>query len=233
MINPLNITEKKNMELKKRYKVLYSGVIYDTMYYDIKWDQPFTLHQAIKPAWNIPYPIFGHAFTVRGHVEYHEKDINDTLRIEMLKKMTPGCIQVMDTNSNYDIALFGDISGKLAKKFGCIGAVIDGNTRDLSIIEKDGFPVFCRSAQPDNAYGIWGIKEYQCPISMSGIHGRVTIRPDDYIFGDPDGIIVIPNHLAHYVCQLAEKRVIKEDIIRKRIDETDDIQKLYDEYGSW
>jgi len=221
------------MTLKERYEKLYGGVIYDTMYHDIRYSKPFVLDQGIKPAWNLPCVMFGHAFTCKGHIEYHEEDIDDTMRIKMLKGMTPGCIQVMDTNSNYNIALFGDISAKLAKKFGAVGAVIDGNTRDLSIIESDGFPLFCRGSQPDNAYGIWGIKAFQVPISVAGIHGRVTIEPGDYIFSDRDGVIVIPKYLIYAVCKLAEERVKKENLIRKRIDETDDIQQIYDEFGSW
>lgn len=221
------------MTLKERYEKLYGGVIYDTMHHDIKYSQPYVLDQSIKPAWKMNKPLFGHAFTCTGHMEYHEKDIDDTMRIKMLSKMSPGCIQIMDTNSNYNFALYGDISGKLAKKFGCIGAVIDGNTRDLDILERDRFPIFCRGSQPDDAYGVWGIKAYQTTISMAGIHGRVSIEPNDYIFGDSDGVIVIPQHLADLVCKLAEERAYKENLIRKKIDNTDDIQKLYDEFGRW
>lgn len=224
---------KKNITLKERYEKLYGGVIYDTMKHDIKYPQPFVLHQSIKPAWKMNKPLFGHAFTVCGHIEYREEDMNDTNRIKMLKEMSPGCIQIMDTNGNNDIALFGDISGKLAHKFGCIGAVIDGNTRDLGIIEKDQFPLFCRGSQPDDAYGIWGIKNFQITIAISGIHGRVLINPNDYIFGDQDGVIIIPYEAVEDVCSLAEERVKKENLIRDHIDDTDDIQQLYDALGWW
>lgn len=222
------------MTLKERYEKLYSGVIYDTMYNDIRYPKHFVLHRSIKPAWKINKPLFGHAFTVTGQIENNENDIDDTMRIRMLYKMTPGCIQIIDSHHNYDIALFGDISGKLAKKFGCMGAVIDGCTRDLDIIEKDKFPLFCRGSQPDDAYSKWGIKAYQVPIYIPGICERtVEILPNDYIFGDGDGVIVIPRYLAEDVCRLAEERVKKENAIREKIDSTDNIQKLYDEFGRW
>ena len=219
--------------LKEWYEKLYSGIIYDTMIHDIKWHAPFVLSSKIKPAWNMGKPLFGHAFTVLGHIEYRKEDIDDTKRIKMLYEMTPGCIQIMDTNANYSIALFGDISAKLARKFGCAGAVIDGNTRDLGIIEEDQFPLFCRGSQPDDAYGIWGIKKWQVPIQIDGIHGRVEIMPNDYIFGDKDGVIVIPRDIINDVCELAEKRAEKENVIRKKIDETDNILEIYNEFGAW
>ena len=221
--------------LRERYERLYCGIIYDTICFDIKYPKPFVVDKMIKPAWKLPHNkvLFGHIFTCKGQLVLNDRDIDDTIRIKMFSEFTEGCVQVIDTDGDDTVAHFGDISGKIAKKFGCVGVVVDGNTRDVRIIENDQFPIFCRGAQPVDAYGKWQVVEYQTDITLSGIQGKISVSPDDYIFGDPDGVIVIPNALVEEVCELAEKRLARENMIRERLKDSTDIQKLSDEIGRW
>lgn len=222
-------------KLHDRYKKLYCGVVYDAMCFDIKYSKPFVVHKSIKPAWKIrdEQVLFGHAFTCKGQVVQHKDDIDDTIRIKMFNEFTEGCVQVIDTGHDDSVAHFGDISAKIARKFGCVGAVVDGNTRDLRIIENDQFVVFCRGIQPVDAFGKWQIVQYQCDIKLRGIHGEVVVSPNDYIFGDPDGLIVISKNLVEDVCKLAEKRLEQENLVRERLKNTENIQQLYKEIGRW
>ncbi len=224
-----------SQELQQRFHRLYCGVVYDAMRFDIGYANPFVVDQAIKPAWGLRsnQVLFGHAFTCRGQLVPEEKHIDDTVRIAMFHEFTSGCIQVIDAGGDESVAHFGDISGKIARKFGCEGAVIDGNTRDVRLLEVDRFPVFCRGVQPVDAYGKWQIVEYQVPISLRGIHGRVEVLPNDYIYADADGALVIPRHLADEVCIRAEKRLLRENLVREKLKGADDIQSLYDEIGRW
>jgi 4-hydroxy-4-methyl-2-oxoglutarate aldolase len=93
--------------------------------------------------------------------------------------------------------------------------------------------VFCRGTQPIDAYGRWQIVAYQTPIRLQGADGWVNVQPNDWIFADADGVLVIPEQLASTVCQLAEERVRNEDLVRARLAETDDLQALYNEIGRW
>lgn len=224
-----------SMNLKEKYEKLYCGVIYDAMYFDIKYSKPFVVNKAIKPIWKLldKQVLFGHAFTCKGQLVHHERDIDDTIRIKMFSEFTEGCVQVIDTDEDDTVAHFGDISGKIARKFGCVGVVVDGYTRDVFFLEKDHFPIFCRGVQPVDAYGKWQIVEYQTDITLSGTHGKISVSPNDYIFGDPDGVLVIPNHLVEEICELAEKRLVRENMIRERLNSSTDMQELYDEIGRW
>ena len=132
-----------------------------------------------------------------------------------------------------EVAEFGDISGKIARKFGAVGAVVDAPTRDVKLIEEDGFKLFSAGVQCTDAYGKWQITEFEVPIVMPGIHGLVEIRPGDYIFGDPDGVLVIRKEIVMDVLALAEQRLISENKVRTEIYKTDDIQELYDRVGRW
>lgn len=223
------------MELSQRFAKLYSGVIYDAMRFDLDLATPFVVDEHIKPAWAMPggRVLFGPAFTCRGEPVHHRSDIDDTIRIRMFERFFSGCVQVIDTGGNSAVAHFGDVSGKIARKFGCVGAVIDGFTRDLRILEQDRFPVFCRGAQPIDAFGRWQIVSYQEPISLCGPEGAVPVNPGDYIFGDPDGVQVLPGAQVERICMAAEERLQRENMVRRRLAETDDIQALYDQIGRW
>jgi 4-hydroxy-4-methyl-2-oxoglutarate aldolase len=223
------------MSLGERFSRLYLGVVYDALRFDLNVRAPFVVNRAIKPVYPLAAreTLFGPAFTCRGERVLDPAHIDDTVRIRMFQAFTPGCVQVIDTGTDDSVAHFGDISGKLAKKFGAVGAVVDGYTRDARIIEADRFPVFCRGTQPIDAYGRWQIVEYEREVSLAGPEGAVRVRPGDYLFGDPDGVLVIPSEHVDAACGRAEERLAREDLVRRELLETSDIQALYDRIGRW
>jgi regulator of RNase E activity RraA len=217
----------------EQYQKLYCGVVYDAMTFDLKVENPFMLRKEIKPAWNFEEVLFGSAFTCKGERVLDESHIDDTVRIKMFQKFYPGCVQVISSGGYREVAQFGDISGKIARKFGAVGAVLDAPTRDIKLIREDKFPLFADGIQCTDAYGKWQITEFEVPIVMPGIHGEVEINPGDYIFGDPDGVLIIPKALVHDVLALAQRRLNQEDTVRHEIMATNDIQELYDRVGRW
>ena len=60
----------------------------------------------------------------------------------------------------------------------------------------------------------------------------VTIRPGDYIFGDIDGVIVIPKEVAEEVIRQAAETVEKENEVRTRLLNGSTLQKAYEEIGA-
>ncbi len=223
------------MDLHRRFSRLYLGVVYDAMRFDLRVDGAFVVHREIKPSWPLAPDevLFGQAFTCRGARVLEPDHIDDTIRIRMFRDFTPGSVQVIDTGGDEAVAHFGDISGKLARKFGARGAVIDGYTRDARILHQDRFPVFCRGAQPTDAYGRWQIVAWNEPVLLPGSEGVVRVSPGDYVFGDADGVLVIPHKLGEEVCAPSEARFVREDEVRAELEATDDIQGLYDRIGRW
>jgi len=221
--------------LRDRFSRLYLGVVYDALRFDLNEREPFVVHRAIKPIYPLRAGefVFGPAFTCRGERVLDPAHLDDAVRIRMFQRFTPGCVQVIDAGGDDSVAHFGDISGKLARKFGAVGAVIDGYSRDARIIEEDRFPVFCRGTQPTDAYGRWQIVGYETTVSLAGPEGRVRVAPGDYVYGDPDGVLVIRADRVEEVCRLAEARVGREDLVRRELAETTDIQGLYDRVGRW
>jgi regulator of RNase E activity RraA len=223
------------MDLRDRLSRLYAGVLYDAVRFDLAWRHPFVVHREIRPLWPLgPGGVLcGPAFTCRGERVLEAAALDDTVRIRMFRSFTAGCVQVIDTGGDDSVAHFGDISGKLARRFGAAGAVIDGFTRDARIITEDQFPLFCRGIQPQDAYGRWQIVTYQETIFLSGPEGRVRVAPGDWVFGDADGVLILPAGQIDEICRLAEARSSREETVRRRLLETDDVQALYDEIGRW
>jgi regulator of RNase E activity RraA len=204
--------------------------------FDVKYDKPFVFDRKIQLPWKCKKPMFGHAFTCTGGHIWDLKDMNDEIRIEMFDKFTPGCVQVLDADFEDSVALFGDVSGRIAKKFGAVGAVIDAATRDVGLLEDIDFPVFCKGVNMCSALNIWQIEDYQVTIYPRDIYGDImTIEPNDYIFGDGDGVLCIPKDILEDVLHYAEGRMESENTVRAKIQDASvkDLLQMKKEMVVW
>ena len=73
--------------------------------------------------------------------------------------------------------------------------MIDGLTRDSTKIMEMGFPVFTRGYSPLDSKGRMEVISYGISIRCGG----VLVRPGDIVFGDHDGVVVIPEHVSDEV----------------------------------
>lgn len=110
--------------IAERYKKLYAGVIYDALSFDLKVKKNFLVCQSVKPAWDFEDVLFGPAFTCKGERVLDESHIDDTVRLKMFQKFYDGCVQVISSGGYREVAEFGDISGKIARKFGAVGKAL-------------------------------------------------------------------------------------------------------------
>jgi regulator of RNase E activity RraA len=200
---------------------LYSGVISDVLDFDL----PGAGEHIFNGRW--PFTrinsgcICGPEFACYGELVTKPSQIKDNIRIDMLKDIEHGMVQVVYSppSAQKDIAIYGDISALLAQQAGAIGAVICGPTRDADIIATMDFPVWHRGVAPRDAYGRWQIGSY-----------RVT---GDYIFADGDAVFKIYGKYIHRVLVLAQKRVASEAEIRAELFKGVDPGKLYEDKGRW
>lgn len=212
---------------------LYSGVIYDAIMFDIKDSEPFVLRKEVTKSWDFNNVLFGPAFTCYGTRVISEDNIDDTVRLKMFQAFYDGCVQVIASPTYDKVAMFGDISGKLAKKFGAVGAVVDGPIRDVALLKDDEFNIYSDGATPIDAYGKWQIVDYECDVIMNGIDGDVFVRSGDYIYGDDDGVMVIKQEYIDDAIMYARKRADREDVIRKKVGKCVDVLELNDRIGRW
>lgn len=90
--------------------------------------------------------------------------------------------------SSHRYALWGGLMSTRAMQCGAAGAVVHGFHRDSNEIERLGFPVasFGSYAQDQGVRG--KVLDWRIPIEVDGIR----VSDGDVIFGDRDGVLVIP-----------------------------------------
>jgi regulator of RNase E activity RraA len=132
-----------------------------------------------------------------------------------LEHAPKGSVIVVDRCGDRTYACVGEMVALFAECQGFAGIVIDGPATDSIAIEKSGFPVFCTgiSVVTTNVIGISGSQDV--PISCSG----AMVRPGDIVFGDADGVVVIPPDNYEGLLAKAEEAVVREVSLRQHFRE--------------
>jgi regulator of RNase E activity RraA len=146
----------------------------------------------------------------------------------MLDSITPGTVSVWSCGGSFECAHWGEIMSTAARERGCTGAVVDGGVRDVDFINAMKYPVFARFKCPASSVGRWDIKECQVPIKI----GNTVIYPGDFIFGDIDGVVVVPKDLTLEVLIAAEDVYERESSMRRELRSGVSIKDAYAKYGS-
>lgn len=107
--------------------------------------------------------------------------------LESYRFVRPGCV-ITVANETPGRAYFGDLNATLAIRSGAVGAVIDGVTRDSRDVSLLGLPVYARRSYCDDIKYEGTVGSMNMPIRI----GDVQIRHDDMVFGDENGVVVIP-----------------------------------------
>lgn len=219
-------------ELVKRYRALYSGAIYDVL--DEQGLPLQALSPLLKPV-RQDFVLAGPAFTMKGIPDPNGREDLRSKRIHMfgaMKATGVPLIDVRDCSFDEQAAHYGEMNATVGKSVGVIGAIIDGGCRDTGFLLKDNFPVFCRYQSPVEAYRRWSYLEWQEPISMRGaLSAVVSVSPGDFMFGDLDGVVVIPRELVIDVLEKCERLVDHENEARALFAGGADPVAVYKKFG--
>ena len=113
----------------------------------------------------------------------------------------PGDFIVVE-NEIPEYAYFGELNANLAIRSGAVGALIAGKTRDELEVKSTGFTVFSAGSNCQDVRGRATTESVNKRITIKS----VSVSPGDLIYGDSEGVIVIPKSV--------EKQVIKEVVKR-------------------
>ncbi|MCC7547454.1 MAG: RraA family protein [Burkholderiales bacterium] len=118
--------------------------------------------------------------------------------LQILDEAPPGSVLVYVLENGLEIAGMGNLMATTARVRGLEGAVIDGAARDVEEITRIGFPIFSRAVSPATSVGRYVSVAKQIPVTCAGI----LVNPGDYIVGDSDGVVVVPQEAAARVVEL-------------------------------
>jgi regulator of RNase E activity RraA len=124
-------------------------------------------------------------------------------------------------------ALWGELMSTCAMNQGAVGAVVDGYSRDTRGILALNFPTFSygRYAQDQRPRG--KVIDFRCSI----VFGHVTVRPGDIVFGDRDGVCIVPREIEVEVLTKAWEKAYGEKQVFQAIKGGMKAQQAWDTYG--
>src|SRR5579859_98676 len=124
-------------------------------------------------------------------------------------------------------AYWGEILTATAKKRGGAGAVINGFHRDTPKVLEQNWPVFSRGRFAQDSGVRTQVVDYRCPIEI----GQVSVQPGDLVFGDFDGVVIVPKRVEAEVIGLALTKARGEKLVRKEIETGMTSTAAFKKYG--
>lgn len=124
-------------------------------------------------------------------------------------------------NESPEFAYFGELNANLAIRAGAQGAIIGGKTRDSLHIEKLNFPVFSKGLTCIDVKKRAVVESMNKVINLDG----TRIRPEDLIFADSEGVIVVPKEREKEILSKAieiiskEKNILDDIYLNKSIEQ--------------
>jgi regulator of RNase E activity RraA len=204
--------------------LLYSAVFADVL--DSLGHRTSTLPAGLRPL-RPEWRVFGRAATLSMVPVAVEPKQPYAVELECIDALRPGDVLVATTNGDHGSALWGELLSTSARAHGAVGAVIDGLTRDAGKILAMDFPVFAAGFTPLDSKGrLDGISHGQ-PIRV----GACVVSPGDWVFGDIDGVVVVPAHLAEKAFPLALEKVTGENRVREELARGRNVREVFAEYG--
>lgn len=149
------------------------------------------------------------------------------VELECVDTLQDGAVLVATTNGDHGSALWGELLSTAARARGAVGAVIDGLTRDAARIMAMDFPVFAAGFSPLDSKGRLDGVTHNQPIRV----GACVVRPGDWVFGDVDGVVVVPVELADAAFARALEKVSGENRVRDELARGRSLREVFAEYG--
>jgi len=149
-----------------------------------------------------------------------EMDLIDSLKRDEIAVL--GCDGPTDR-----IAPWGELLTTAAMARGAAGCLMDGLVRDVRRIRELKFPVFHGGIGPLDTKGRAEMMAKDEPIAVAG----VPVAPGDFIFGDVDGVIVVPSRVAEKAIELALTKIDAEDTTREELLRGDSLKSVFARHG--
>ena len=117
------------------------------------------------------------------------------------------------SGSSFRYALWGGLMSTRAQTLKAAGAILDGYVRDSWEIENLKFPVFSRGVYAQDQGPRGKVIDYRCTIEIEGI----CVAPGDLVFGDREGVLIIPRAVEKEAISLALEKVRTENKVATAI----------------
>lgn len=157
------------------------------------------------------YKLVGVARTILAYDVYEQPTEAYATEIEAVDALTEGDVAVC-VNPSCSNGIWGELMTNAAIARGARGAIIDGAVRDITQIKAlgDQFKLFTKGRNPLDSKGRCLVADYDCPVTCAG----VRVCAGDLVFGDIDGIVVVPSAVVETVVEKAFEKIAGENLVR-------------------
>jgi 4-hydroxy-4-methyl-2-oxoglutarate aldolase len=149
------------------------------------------------------------------------------LEIALIDDLKPGELAVLACGGSPRIAPWGELLSTASKARKAAGCVTDGMTRDIRAIRAMKFPVFHGGIGPLDSKGRGQVAAIDVPVELGGVH----VVPGDLVFGDADGVVVIPRRIEEKVLAAALEKVSGENRTRDALRKGEKLKDVFARYG--
>ncbi len=206
---------------------LYSAVLSDVL------DGLGLTRQAMRPfvrPLDEALVLFGRARTGLYMPRYHVEPGRNPYEVEiaLVDDLREGDVAVLACGGPTDrIAPWGELLTTASVARGAAGCVTDGLVRDVRRIREVGFPVFHGGIGPLDSKGRGEMMAMDVPVECGG----VRVEPGDYVLGDVDGLVVVPQGVAAEAFRQALAKVEAEGRTREMLAAGRKLKEVFDELG--
>jgi regulator of RNase E activity RraA len=216
-----------SLDLDQLRGVLYAAVLSDTL------DSLGLSNQAMRPfvrPLDESLVLFGRARTglYMPVWEVREGENPYAVEIALVDDLKPGEVAVLACGGPTErIAPWGELLTTAARARGAVGCVTDGLVRDVRHIRQASFPVFAGGIGPLDSKGRGKMMERDCTVMCAG----VLVRPGDLVFGDADGVVVVPKEREAEVIEAALAKIRGENHTRDELARGATLAEVFAKYG--
>jgi 4-hydroxy-4-methyl-2-oxoglutarate aldolase len=201
---------------------LYTPVVGDVL------DSLGCYHQFLPPAVR---PLREHMVVIGRAMPVLIADVHGPQK-EPFGKLTQALDQMLDgevyiATGTVRCASWGEIMTAAARARGGTGAVINGFHRDTPRVLKQNWPVFSIGSFAQDARVRSQVIDYRCPLEIEG----AGVSPGDLVFGDVDGVVVIPRRVENEVVAKSLEKARDEKIVRREIEAGTPTADVFSRYG--
>ncbi len=144
---------------------------------------------------------------------------------EALDQIEPGDVYIC--GGSMSSALWGEILTATARTRGGVGAVVHGPHRDTPQVLAQQWPVFSTGRFAQDSRVRTAVQNYRMALEIEG----VWIEPGDLVFGDMDGVLIIPRKHEREVIEQSLTKAATENVVRAQIEAGMSSGEAFRRYG--
>ncbi|MGB9183795.1 MAG: hypothetical protein WCB67_06995 [Solirubrobacteraceae bacterium] len=214
----------RDLSLLERLRQLHPAVVSDCL------DRMGYREQVLAPHIRPLYPearMAGFAKTVHCiEIDQPPPSEDDYYKGELqaVDSLQAGDVMVVSTcNGSY----WGELLATASRYRGAVGIVADAYARDIERLIEMQFPTFVAGILANDSLGRIDVDHVGVPVQCGG----VTVKPDDLVLADYDGVVVVPSAVAEEAISRAEEKVAGEDLVREKLADGMPVWEAFRTYG--